>query len=62
MEADIEFFPGPKKPKALTCAGNLAARKGASVWNASHRRGTFTAACSAARLGSGPVFYTTIGN
>lgn len=72
---NIGIFLGPKERERekffflsfllflrLLPAGNPAAGKGASFWSASLRCGTFSAASSAARLGSGPVFYTTIGN
>lgn len=52
----------PANPKTLTCR-QPSRRPAASFWNARLRRGTLTAAAaSVTRLGSGPVFYTTIGN
>lgn len=59
-EADIEFFPGPKAERLLP-ASTSPARKGASVWNASHQRGTFRP--PALQPGWAPaVFYTTMSN
>lgn len=61
MEADIRFFLGPEKPTALTCRKPRSPQR--RVWSGALRfGGTLPAASSAARLGSGPVFYTTIGN
>lgn len=62
MEADIGFFPGPKKPKALTCRKPPSPQRRVCLEHFASARGTLTATSSAARLGSGPVFYTTIGN
>lgn len=62
MEADIEFFPRAKKAEGsyLQETSQSPQRRVCLERFASAR--TFTAACSAARLGSGRVFYTTMGN
>jgi len=62
IQMNIVSFMGDKKPRSSYLQETQQPAKARPSGALRFGRGTFSAASSAARLGSGPVFYTTIGN